>query len=88
MCCKNNKILYKFAVAPFAGAWIEILKKNGIIKGTKVAPFAGAWLKDGREGTVVYVGKEPPGYLIELSDKEGEVVEVSPEQVKEIIYRA
>jgi hypothetical protein len=45
-------------------------------------------LKDGREGTVVYVGKEPPGYLIELSDKEGEVVEVSPEQVKEIIYRA
>lgn len=31
MCCKNNKILYKFAVAPFAGAWIEIVISYGCI---------------------------------------------------------
>jgi len=43
-------------------------------------------LKDGREGTVVYVGKEPPGYLVELSGKEGEIIEVSPSQIKEVIW--
>ncbi len=45
-------------------------------------------LKDGREGTVVYVGEKPPGYLVELSGKEGEIIEVSQSQVKKIIYKA
>lgn len=45
-------------------------------------------LKDGREGTVVYVGKKPPGYLMEPSDKEGEIIEVSPGQIEKVIWRA
>ena len=45
-------------------------------------------LKDDREGTVVYVGQKPPGYLMELSGKEGEIVEVSLDQVKKVIWRA
>ncbi len=32
-------------VAPFAGAWIEILiKRNSVLSGV-VAPFAGAWIE-------------------------------------------
>ena len=33
------------AVAPFAGAWIEILNYYLAIDGTCVAPFAGAWIE-------------------------------------------
>lgn len=44
-------------------------------------------LKDGREGTVVYVGKKPPGYLVELSDREGEIIEVSPGEVEKVTWR-
>ena len=32
-------------VAPFAGAWIEIMKNQPPIKAIKVAPFAGAWIE-------------------------------------------
>lgn len=45
-------------------------------------------LKDGREGTVVYIGTHPLGYLIELVDKEGEIVEVSPEQIEKVVWKA
>ena len=33
------------AVAPFAGAWIEILIESGFLPEAKVAPFAGAWIE-------------------------------------------
>ena len=32
-------------VAPFAGAWIEILYALGVRAGSMVAPFAGAWIE-------------------------------------------
>ena len=32
-------------VAPFAGAWIEIVGKKYITAKDKVAPFAGAWIE-------------------------------------------
>ena len=32
-------------VAPFAGAWIEILAYNNAGELTNVAPFAGAWIE-------------------------------------------
>ena len=34
-----------FAVAPFAGAWIEILKLKVPKNVLEVAPFAGAWIE-------------------------------------------
>ena len=34
-----------YAVAPFAGAWIEILKAGDTVTNVKVAPFAGAWIE-------------------------------------------
>ena len=33
------------AVAPFAGAWIEIQQKNYTTNLLHVAPFAGAWIE-------------------------------------------
>ena len=35
----------KFDVAPFAGAWIEILITPDPIRAMMVAPFAGAWIE-------------------------------------------
>ena len=32
-------------VAPFAGAWIEILDNGRVLKADFVAPFAGAWIE-------------------------------------------
>ena len=32
-------------VAPFAGAWIEILSEFDVPLNTNVAPFAGAWIE-------------------------------------------
>ena len=32
-------------VAPFAGAWIEILKRSNLCGLFSVAPFAGAWIE-------------------------------------------
>ena len=32
-------------VAPFTGAWIEILLTTGLRKSSSVAPFAGAWIE-------------------------------------------
>ncbi|AVX21604.1 hypothetical protein SAMN02745885_01647 [Carboxydocella sporoproducens DSM 16521] len=44
-------------------------------------------LKDGREGTVVYVGKDPLGYLVEFPEDEGEVEEISPDQIERVTWR-
>lgn len=33
------------AVAPFAGAWIEIESPNPEVVGSGVAPFTGAWIE-------------------------------------------
>ena len=32
-------------VAPYAGAWIEILAYDGVFTGSDVAPYAGAWIE-------------------------------------------
>lgn len=42
-------------------------------------------LKDGREGTVVYVGKE--SYLVEFPEDEGELEEISPDQIERVTWR-
>ena len=34
-----------FAVAPYAGAWIEIVKNCALNLGGVVAPYAGAWIE-------------------------------------------
>ena len=34
-------------VAPYAGAWIEILRQNDHRRGWHVAPYAGAWIEIG-----------------------------------------
>ena len=41
--------MYIFAVAPFAGAWIEIYNSYFQILRLSVAPFAGAWIEIGRK---------------------------------------
>ena len=38
-------VLVIFAVAPFAGAWIEIARQAVMGNGDFVAPFAGAWIE-------------------------------------------
>ena len=38
-------LLYKFAVAPRAGAWVEINKEVNILCTDCVAPRAGAWVE-------------------------------------------
>ena len=38
----------EISVAPFAGAWIEILTHRNISIALVVAPFAGAWIEIGR----------------------------------------
>ena len=39
---KNKELYY---VAPFAGAWIEILNPAQLNQTVSVAPFAGAWIE-------------------------------------------
>ena len=48
-------MLYNIAVAPFAGAWIEMItdKVVGVVQ--SVAPFAGAWI----EIAIVHKGDNP-----------------------------
>ena len=41
----NKKLLTNVTVAPFAGAWIEILSPTLKGDGSDVAPFAGAWIE-------------------------------------------
>ena len=35
----------RWCVAPFTGAWIEILRVTGRWPGCVVAPFTGAWIE-------------------------------------------
>ena len=37
--------IFNFAVAPLAGAWIEIVYDWKIGKTSRVAPLAGAWIE-------------------------------------------
>ena len=41
----GDKILSIFGVAPFAGAWIEMLTRSRKNLKQDVAPFAGAWIE-------------------------------------------
>ena len=47
--CEKKGVLGKklgcFAVAPYAGAWIEIFKKSYDEILAQVAPYAGAWIE-------------------------------------------
>ena len=45
ICQYHNKKLCIFAVAPFAGAWIEIAFGRYFLREFPVAPFAGAWIE-------------------------------------------
>ena len=43
---KDKPFLHRdYAVAPFAGAWIEIISFCLKMAGSNVAPFAGAWIE-------------------------------------------
>ena len=44
---ESKRNLAKFAVAPFAGAWIEISEHQNGYSEISVAPFAGAWIEIG-----------------------------------------
>ena len=41
----NDNIRLTIQVAPFAGAWIEIVCSNVVFIMPQVAPFAGAWIE-------------------------------------------
>ena len=43
--CLELHVNKLFAVAPFAGAWIEILEDIFSVWSHIVAPFAGAWIE-------------------------------------------
>ena len=45
---KSLSILYDFAVASLADAWIKILRHPVMNLVLRVAPFTGAWIKIGR----------------------------------------
>mgnify|MGYP007115484543 CR=1 FL=1 len=47
---RRNSPVYKSKVAPFAGAWIEMMVALLLSLATIVAPFAGAWIEI--DGTV------------------------------------
>ena len=38
-------VLFKQRVAPFTGAWIEIIAPFWVSKMVSVAPFTGAWIE-------------------------------------------
>ena len=52
MYCLKKKPLSE--VAPFAGAWIEILIETQQYKSLIVAPFAGAWIEIGLPHFLLY----------------------------------
>ena len=57
-----------FAVAPFAGAWIEITIKLTMMDLVDVAPFAGAWIEIAKYGFLFSIGQVAPfaGAWIEM----------------------
>ena len=42
---EQNKCYCKCCVAPFVGAWIEIVECSNLTVGKEVAPFVGAWIE-------------------------------------------
>ena len=60
---KTEKKSHVFAVAPHAGAWIEILRCRASQALLMVAPHAGAWIEIGLDLTVKAVtqGRSPCG---------------------------
>ncbi len=62
----------KVHVAPFVGAWIEILYDLGVLAGSIVAPFVGAWIEILRGQRCVDIGTVAPfvGAWIEIAKKE------------------
>ena len=42
---KRFVVVLTYHVAPFAGAWIEIIQIYAGLDGSAVAPFAGAWIE-------------------------------------------
>ena len=47
-----NLLLVRIAVAPYAGAWIEMLKRNLVVYYHNVAPYAGAWIEITKHNSV------------------------------------
>ena len=45
-----DHISVEIDVAPFTGAWIEILYMTFVLLSLKVAPFTGAWIEIGTGG--------------------------------------
>ena len=58
-------------VAPLAGAWIEILKRNTIATYEIVAPLAGAWIEILKRNTIATYEIVAPlaGAWIEIYDE-------------------
>ena len=50
-----SRLSLLIVVAPFAGAWIEIIQPGTNWKARQVAPFAGAWIEIG----VLWIFKDP-----------------------------
>ena len=50
--------LADLAVAPLAGAWIEISERRGYTQGEVVAPLAGAWIE------ILTATEEQPSLLV------------------------
>jgi len=56
-------------VAPFMGAWIEIIAKKALIDKERVAPFMGAWIEIENNNTKEFLEDVAPfmGAWIEIS---------------------
>ncbi|GIN39039.1 DUF4926 domain-containing protein [Heyndrickxia oleronia] len=44
--------------------------------------------KDGKEGTILEVFQDPPGYLIEYDDDEQTIDSITDDKIEKIIYVA
>ena len=66
-----------FAVAPYAGAWIEI-EAAGVVKPTDwVAPYAGAWIE------IIIFGKVK--FCINVAPYAGAWIEISAVSLRQIV---
>ena len=67
--------LVTFAVAPLAGAWVEIAKSLMVIVQEAVAPLAGAWVEIGKKDIQRGCGRVAPlaGAWVEIYDAFDEV---------------
>ena len=67
----HNQII--IIVAPYMGAWIEIIKSDELDVAISVAPYMGAWIEISDEMGWCKAGKVAPymGAWIEISDEMG-----------------